>query len=90
MLRAEEELIQKSLENTKNYSKNLKSLHLNFKVVSSHWMVSIVCGCFQSGTVERLEVGADRVEVRIHYMFWPVHFSTSQFIVLLYRIPVME
>ena len=63
----EEELIQKSLENTKNYSKNLKDLKLTLQVVSWQCMASVVCGCFQSGTVERIEVEADCVEVRVHY-----------------------
>ena len=69
MLHAGEELIQKSLENTKNYSRNLKRLRLNFKVVSSYCMASIVCGCFQSGTVESLMIEADHVQVRVHYKF---------------------
>ena len=68
MLRAEEELIQKSLEMMKN-SENLKHLRLNFQVVSSHWMASIVCGCFQSGTLEGIMVKADHVQVRVHYKF---------------------
>ena len=77
MLCAEEELIQKSLENTNNYSKNLKDLNLTLKVVSSHCMASIVCGCFQSRTVEKIKINADCVEVRVHYKLWLVQFSNS-------------
>ena len=68
MLNAEEELIQKSLENIKN-SKNLKDFHLTLQVVSSHCIAAIMCACFQSRTVERMKVNADDVKVRVHYKF---------------------
>ena len=63
------EEILKSLENIKN-SKNLRNFTLMFRQLPFHCMVSIVCGCFQSRTLERLEIQV--IEVRVYYKLCPV------------------
>ena len=54
--------VLKSLEDIKN-SKSLNNLTLNLGQLPSHYMVSIVCGCFQSKTLEELMIETD-AEVR--------------------------
>ena len=56
--------VLKSLENIKN-SKNLSFFGLGLGQVPSHYMASIVCGCFQSRTLEELLILVK--EVRIYY-----------------------
>ena len=57
------EEVLKSLEDIKN-SKSLNNLTLKLGRLPSHYMVSIVCGCFLSRTLEELMIEAD-AEVRI-------------------------
>ena len=63
----------KSFENIKN-SKNLRDCTLELRQLPSHYMASIVCGCFQSGTLEKLKIEVD--EVRVYYKLCPI-FSNS-------------
>ena len=60
---------EKVLKSLQNIMKNnhLKKLTISLREVSPHYMASIVCGCFQSTTVESLHFIADRVKVRTHY-----------------------
>ena len=55
------EEVLKLLEN----SKNLRDFTLNLGQLPSHYMASIVCGCFQSRTLEKLEIEVK--EVRVYY-----------------------
>ena len=63
------EKVLKSLENFKN-SKNLRDFTLKLSQLPSHYMASIVCGCFQSGTLEKLMIGVNEVRV---YKLCPIH-----------------
>ena len=63
------EEVLKSLENIKN-SKNLRDFTLDFRELPSHYMASIVCGCFQSRTLETLGIQAR--EVRVYYKLCPI------------------
>ena len=56
------EEVLKSLENIKN-SKNLRGFGLAFRQLPSHYMASIVCGCFQSRTLEELMISVKEVRV---------------------------
>ena len=56
------EEVLKSLENIKN-SKNLRDFTLELGQLPSHYMASIVCGCFQSRTLEELEIRVKEVRV---------------------------
>ena len=59
------EEVLKSLENIKN-SKNLRDFDLRTSgQLPSHYMASIVCGCFQSRTLEELKIQVE--EVRVYY-----------------------
>ena len=59
----------KSLENIKN-SKNLRDFTLYLRQLSSHYMASIVCGCFQSRTLEKLWIEVKKV--RVYYKLCPI------------------
>ena len=62
----------KSLENIKN-SNNLMDFTLELRQLPSNYMASIVCGCFQSRTLEKLKIQAE--EVRAYYKLYPIlHF----------------
>ena len=61
--------VMKSLENIKN-SKNLRDFTLELRQLSSHYMASIVCGCFQSKTLETLTILFE--EVRVYYKLCPI------------------
>ena len=63
------EEVLKSLENFKN-SKNLKDFTLKLSQLPSHYMASIVCGCFQSRTLEKLKIQVE--EVRVYYKLCPI------------------
>ena len=63
------EEVLKSLENIKN-SKNLKDFTLKLRQLPSNYMASIVCGCFQSRTLEKLVIVVD--EVRVYYKLCPI------------------
>ena len=63
------EEVLKSLENIKN-SKNLRVFTLELRELSSHNMASIVCGCFQIRTLEKLEIEVE--EVRVYYKLCPI------------------
>ena len=63
------EEVLKSLENIKN-SKNLRDFILILRELPSHYMASIVCGCFQSRTLEKLMIVV--VEVRVYYKLCPI------------------
>ena len=63
------EEVLKSFENIKN-SKNLKDFTLELRRLPSHSMASIVCGCFQSRTLEKLRIGVG--EVRVYYKLCPI------------------
>ena len=63
------EEVLKSLENIKN-SKNLKDFALGLGQLPSHYMASIVCGCFQSRTLEKLWIEVE--EVRVYYKLCPI------------------
>ena len=74
----------KLLENIKN-SKNLRDFKLELGQLPSHYMASIVCGCFQSRTLEELWIKVD--EVRVYYKLCPilqflVYFISFHFIEL--------
>ena len=58
-----------SLENIKN-SKNLRDFTLWLQQLPSHSMASIVCGCFQSRTLETLVIVVE--EVRVYYKLCPI------------------
>ena len=58
------EEVLKSLENIKN-SKNLRDFDLGLGQLPSHYMASIVRGCFQSRTLKKLEIEVK--EVRVYY-----------------------
>ena len=57
------EEVLKSLENIKS-SKNLRDFTSELKRLPSHYMASIVCGCFQSRTIKKLKI--DVREVRVY------------------------
>ena len=59
----------KSLENIKN-SKNLRDFTSYFRQLPSHHMASIVCECFQSRTLDKLEIVVK--EVRVYYKLCPI------------------
>ena len=64
------EEVLKSFENIKN-SKNLRDFTLVLEQLPSHYMASIVCGCFQSRTLETLVIlGVE--EVRVYYKVCPI------------------
>ena len=63
------EEVLKSLENIKN-SKNLRDFTLYLRQLPFHYMASIVCGCFQSRTLEKLWIGVE--EVRVYYKLCPI------------------
>ena len=63
-----EEVI-KSLENINN-SKNLRDFTFDLGQLPFHHMASIVCGCFQSRTLEKLEIVVK--EVRVYYKLCPI------------------
>ena len=63
------EEVLKSLEIIKN-SKNLRDLTLDLRQLPFHYMASIVCGCFQSRTLEKLTI--DVKEVRVYYKLCPI------------------
>ena len=63
------EEVLKSLENIKN-SKNLRDFTLILRELPSHYMAFIVCGCFQSRTLEKLKI--DVKEVRVYYKLCPI------------------
>ena len=63
------EEVLKSLENIKN-SKNLRDFTLWLRQLPSHYMASIVCGCFQSRTLEELKILVE--EVRVYYKLCPI------------------
>ena len=63
------EEVLKSLENIKN-SKNLRDFDLGLGQLPSHYMASIVCGCFQSRTLEELKIQVE--EVRVYYNLCPI------------------
>ena len=58
------EEVLKSLENIKN-NRNLRDFSLILRELPSHYMASIVCGCFQSRTLEKLEILVEKVRVYI-------------------------
>ena len=59
----------KSLENIKN-SKNLRDFTLKLRQLPSHYLASIVCGCFQIRTLEKLKIQVE--EVRVYYKLCPI------------------
>ena len=59
----------KSLENIKN-SPNLRDFTLDLGQLPSHYMASIVCGCFQSRTLEELKIEVE--EVRVYCKLCPI------------------
>ena len=66
------EKVLKSLENIKN-SKNLRDFILYLRQLPSHHniiMASIVCGCFQSRTLEKLWILVEKV--RVYYNLCPI------------------
>ena len=63
------EEVLKSLENIKN-SKNLRDFTLILRELPSHYMASIVCGCFQSRTLKKLKIQVE--EVRVYYNLCPI------------------
>ena len=63
------EEVLKSLENIKN-SKNLRDFTLIHRELPSHYMASIVCGCFQSRTLETLDILVEKV--RVYYKLRPI------------------
>ena len=63
------EEVLKSLENIKN-SKNLRDFTLGLGQLPFHYMASAVCGCFQSRTLEKLEIWVK--EVRVYYKLCPI------------------
>ena len=63
------EEVLKSLENIKN-SPNLRDFTLRLGQLPSHYMASIVCGCFQSRTLEKLMILVK--EVRVYYKLCPI------------------
>ena len=63
------EEVLKSLENIKN-SKNLRDFALELRQLPSHHMASILCGCFQSRTLEELVILVK--EVRVYYKLCPI------------------
>ena len=69
------EEVLKSLENITN-SPNLKDFTLHLRQLSSHYMASIVCGCFQSRTLEKLRIQEKfeilAKEVRVCYKLCPI------------------
>ena len=62
------EEVMKSLENIKN-SKNLKDFTLRLRQLPSNYM-AIICGCFQSRTLEKLKILVE--EVRVCYNLCPI------------------
>ena len=58
-----------SLENIKN-SKNLRDFTLELRQLPSHYIASIVCGCFQSKTLEKLLIRVE--EVRVYSKLCPI------------------
>ena len=64
------EEVLKSLENIKN-SKNLRDFTLWLRQLPFHYMASIVCGCFESRTLEKLEIVVNE-EVRVYYKLCPI------------------
>ena len=63
------EEVLKLLENIKN-NKNLRDFTLRLRQLPSHYMASIVCGCSQSRTLEKLEI--EVTEVRVYYNLCPI------------------
>ena len=63
------EEVLKSFENIKN-SKNLRDFTLELRQLPSHYMASIVCGCFQSRTLEKLKIEVEKV--RVYYKLCPI------------------
>ena len=63
------EEVLKSLENIKN-SKNPRDFTLILRELPFHYMASIVCGCFQSRTLEKLKIQV--TEVRVFYNLCPI------------------
>ena len=63
------EEVLKSLENIKN-SKNLRDFTFDLGQHPFHYMASIVCGCFQSRTLEKLKIGVKKVGV--YYKLCPI------------------
>ena len=63
------EEVLKSLKNIKN-SKNLRDFTLYLGQLLFHYMASIVCGCFQIRTLEKLEIQVE--EVRVCYKLCPI------------------
>ena len=63
--------VLKSLEHIKN-SPSLRDFTLDLfsRQLPSHYMASIVCGCFQSRTLEKLEIDVE--EVRAYYKLCPI------------------
>ena len=59
------EEVLKSLENIKN-SKNLRDFTLDLRQLPSHYMASIVYGCFQSITLEKFRILLE--EVGVYYI----------------------
>ena len=64
------EEVLKSLENIIKNCKNLRDFTLGLGQLTSHYMASIVCGCFQSRTLEKLEIKV--IEVRVYYNLCPL------------------
>ena len=63
------EEVLKSLENIKN-SKNLRECTLELGQLPFHFMASILCGCFQSRTLEKITILVK--EVRVYYKLCPI------------------
>ena len=64
------EEVLKSLENIIKNCKNLRDFTVDIGQLPSHYMASIVCGCFQSRTLEKLKI--DVREVRVYYKLYPI------------------
>ena len=58
------------LESAIKNSKNLRDFTLYLGQLPSNYMASIVCGCFQSRTLEELKI--DVREVRVYYKLCPI------------------
>ena len=58
------------LESAIKNSKNLRDFTLDLGQLPFHYMASIVCECFQSGTLEELLINVG--EVRVYYKLCPI------------------
>ena len=64
------EEVLKSLEKIKNSENYLRDFTLYLRQLPFHYMASIVCGCFQSRTLEKLNIEVK--EVRVFYNLCPL------------------